>query len=208
MPRVTNGKILRALEEQSGARFTTTRVGLDTGQRVWLISTEFAAKKEPKLGTPDVVYKGMYLDSIDAVDLENGFTQITGNYIGIKNLKQSKPDVWDEGSDSEYSTLTQPVTNIPYTAHRPRPRVTHTYLASRKPSLLEIGQNKIPDGYPAVFQPGQAYPSLAYNGFTVIFSGWILSNRSIRRAGLTQRGSIYEVTDVYVYEYSTVPEGA
>lgn len=203
MARTDHGNKLRTLTLQKGSRFVQTRSGLDSGARTWLIDRAFTLKNLPRPGMVDFTYRGMFLDSVEVTELENNVDQIVGNFLGILNPLNPKPDLFEDSSDSEYTSQVPAEAIQPITFHTPRPRITHTYLSKEKPSILDVGKNIVPFGYPATFTPGKAYTGITIDAPTVYFSGWILASRTTRSAGLSGAGSIYETVDVYTYEYLT-----
>lgn len=204
MARKDQGNNIRTLIRQAGARFTKTRTGLDTGVRVWVVDRNYAARRQPRIGERDIVYRGMFLDSLEAVDGENEVVTFTGQYLGLLSPDEPKPDVFDVTTESEYSAGLPAGSVQPVTFNRPHPIVTHTYISKSQPDEGEVGIQKTPKGFKDRFVAGEGYWVNFSSDQVTIFEGWVLKSRNYKRAGLTQRGSLWEVVDVYSYEYLTV----
>lgn len=201
MARKDQGNTLLTLKAQTRPRFVTQRSGFDTGTRTFVCDTTRADALEPKLHTPDSVHKQMFIESVERVDMENGVTEFSVQYLGLKNGSRTKMPHIEESAQSQFlsevpsGAVVQPVTFV-----RPVPTVTVTYIGNRKPSIMEVGSEMRPPGYSRLMRPKGYYTAFLADQ-RVIFEGWILKDRSNRPAGNT----LFETVDVFTYEVITLP---
>lgn len=142
--------------------------------------------------------KQMFVDSVNIEQEKGDSTFLIVNY---KGLIANKVDL--VVPSAELRTLSEVPTGgyvTPVTFMSPVPTVNHSYIASTRPSVLEVGSAKAPpqfgtdtppDGYYVAFRDTQ----------TTLFVGWILKARIP-----IQCGGLFQTTDTYTYETVTAPE--
>lgn len=201
MARKDQGNTLLTLKAQVRPRFVTQRAGFDTGSRTFVCDTTRADALEPKLNTADSVHKQMYIDAVERTDMENGVTEFTVQYLGLKNGSRTKAAFIEESAQSQFlSEVPSGGAVQPVTFARPVPTVTVTYTGNRKPSIMEVGSAMQPPGYSRLMRPKGYYEAFRQDQ-NVIFEGWILKDRTNRPAG----NKLYETVDVFTYEVITLP---
>jgi hypothetical protein len=206
MARTDQGNALTTKQLQPGSRFVKTRSGFDTGFRSWEVDADSAESECPVLGEPDATYKGMFVDQVELENKENNIVLINANYLGLIDRKQGKPAVIEEEADSEMASDTptlagiNPIRAVSY--FRPIPRVIVTYVTDkRKPSITRVGEPMVPPGYEKEGPSSPYYKAFQNQAlFGKLFEGWILRNRSIRVAGIGNKGRLFEVRDTYTFE--------
>lgn len=216
MSRRDHGLDLREPVLQPGSsRFEVTASGFDTGERTFVVDSEYYAQVVPERDTPDTkvrwrdasgvrsgTHARMYVDTVSILEERNGQTRYTVRYLGM--IGRNKPDDITEDTElgqyrARVSRKIIVVGNAYMKAYESTPTVTHVYVTKTQPLGDQVGAQLFPPrsnpSSKEAIKRTRSYVSAIRDDDDILFEGWILRSRAVR-----QRGSMYEVRDVYSYE--------
>jgi hypothetical protein len=189
------GSGLYSLVEQPGASFTTTRAGFDAGRRTFKCWQSVVGTLEPLRGSPDSIYFGMKVDTVEVTFDTAGVATMQVSYLGIKNQSQTKEDEFQYSVTDETPVIYAPT--FDWQASIPKPQVTRTYITDKLPTT-KIGRFDVPLKYADMIPGDTVYyeevPALWK--YTFWFKAWKLIGRTIKTVA-----DLYEITETHQWDF-------